>query len=92
MFKKHEIDQESVLGLFTSTYFKITKIFFLFCKKSLRKDEPVEHFFEVHTYPKVRKKVFNWSEVHLSEVTSYVIHILVCLRLKRSQRFSCLSF
>jgi hypothetical protein len=25
----------------------------------------------------VWKKVFNWSEVHLSEVTSYIIHILV---------------
>jgi hypothetical protein len=24
----------------------------------------------------VRKKVFNWSEVHLSEVTSYKIHTL----------------
>ena len=24
----------------------------------------------------MKKKVFNWSEVHLSEVTSYIIHIL----------------
>ena len=28
------------------------------------------------TGQKVRKKVFNWSEVHLSEVTSYKIHSL----------------
>ena len=27
-------------------------------------------------YPFVIKKVFNWSELHLSEVTSYKIHIL----------------
>jgi hypothetical protein len=27
-------------------------------------------------WKKRRKKVFNWSEVHLSEVTSYKIHIL----------------
>ena len=35
------------------------------------------------THPKVMtnmlKKVFNWSEVHLSEVTSYKIHILVSM-------------
>ena len=51
---------------------------------------PVEHFFEQQqthwgvgqqqTHPKVMtnmlKKVFNWSEVHLSEVTSYKIHTL----------------
>ena len=34
------------------------------------------------THPKVMtnmlQKVFNWSEVHLSEVTSYKIHTLVC--------------
>ena len=33
-----------------------------------------------YTHPKVMtnmlKKVFNWSEVHLSEVTSYKIHTL----------------
>ena len=29
-----------------------------------------------YRYPFVMKKVFNWSELHLSEVTSYKIHIL----------------
>ena len=28
-------------------------------------------------YPFVMKKVFNWSELHLSEVTSYKIHTLI---------------
>ena len=36
------------------------------------------------THPKVMtimlKKVFNWSEVHLSEVTSYKIHTLVDIK------------
>jgi hypothetical protein len=31
----------------------------------------------------VRKKLFNWSEVHLSEVTSYIIHILIDERICR---------
>ena len=37
-------------------------------------------FFITSTYrhPLVMKKVFNWSELHLSEVTSYKIHTLVC--------------
>ena len=46
-----------------------------FHKKSLRKDAPLADLEK-----KRRKKVFNWSEVHLSEVTSYKIHTLVlCL-------------
>ena len=28
-------------------------------------------------WKKTVEKVFNWSEVHLSEVTSYKVHILV---------------
>ena len=42
-----------------------------------------EHFFftkrvpaVLHRYPFVKKKVFNWSELHFSEVTYYKIHIL----------------
>ena len=49
---------------------------------------PVEHFICHHFWvgatgatanpPKSdNKKVFNWSEVHLSEVTSYKIHTLM---------------
>jgi hypothetical protein len=38
------------------------------------------HWVQQQTHPKVMtnmlKKVFNWSEVHLSEVTSYKIHTL----------------
>ena len=30
-----------------------------------------------YRYPFVMKNVFNWSELHLSEVTSYKIHTLV---------------
>ena len=45
---------------------------------------PVEHFFPHFGVPlfsatgtvKWGKKVFDWSEVHLSEVTSYKIHTL----------------
>ena len=33
------------------------------------------------------KKVFNWSEVHLSEVTSYKIHTLIATRLSNSPAF-----
>ena len=43
----------------------------------------VEHFFlqkkvavVLHRYLFVKKKVFNYSEVHFSEVTSYKIHTL----------------
>ena len=35
---------------------------------------PVEYFFH---HKRVMKKVFNWSDLHLSEVTSYKIHTLV---------------
>ena len=36
------------------------------------------HIGKMHyRYPFVMKKVFYWSEVHLSDVTSYKIHILV---------------
>ena len=36
------------------------------------------HFKKMHyRYPFVMTKVFIWSEVHLSEVTSYKIHTLV---------------
>ena len=50
---------------------------------------PVEHFF-----PFVMKKVFNWSELHLSEVTSYKIHTLsICenfiSRKNTSRKRSC---
>ena len=73
-----------------------------FCKKSLRKDEPLTSstlfFLSIFvisfgwvcccpqwvwccTHPKVMtnmlKKVFNWSEVHLFEVTFYNIHTLI---------------
>ena len=34
-------------------------------------------FIRSHRYPFVMKKVFNWSELHLSEVTSYKIHTLI---------------
>ena len=42
---------------------------------------PVEHFwltfFQISTdLEKNEPKVFNWSELHLSEVTSYKVHIL----------------
>ena len=43
---------------------------------------PVEHFFlrffldQKLIWKKTEEKVFNWSEVHLSEVTSYRIHTL----------------
>ena len=32
----------------------------------------------------MKKKVFNWSELHFSEVTSYEIHILVGLLVGKS--------
>ena len=65
-----------------------------FCKKSLRKDEPLTSWTlfwaylsslvggcnSKQTHQKVMtnmlKKVFNWSEVHLFEVTFYKIHTL----------------
>jgi hypothetical protein len=44
---------------------------------------PVEHFFHhkkvpvvLYRYLFVMKKVFNWSELHFSEVASYKIHTL----------------
>ena len=43
----------------------------------------VEHFFlhkkvpvQYYSYLFLKKKVFNYSELHFSEVTSYKIHIL----------------
>ena len=46
----------------------------------------VEHFFlhkkvpvQYYVYLFVKKKVFNYSELHISEVTSYKIHTLVVL-------------
>ena len=47
----------------------------------------VEHFFlhkKVHVvrYLLVKKKVFNYSELHFSEVTSYKIHTLAILKMK----------
>ena len=55
-----------------------------FCKKSLRKNAMVEHFFlhkkvpiVLYRYFFVKKKVFNYSELHFSEVTSYKIHSLI---------------
>ena len=49
-----------------------------FCKKSLRKNAMVEHFFLHKKVPIVlyRKKVFNYSELHFAEVTFYKIHTL----------------
>ena len=45
----------------------------------------VEHFFlhkkvpvVLYRYLFVKKKVFNWSGLHFSEVTSYKIHTLTC--------------
>ena len=35
-----------------------------------------EIFFVFFRYPFVMKKVSNWSELHLSEVTSYKVHFL----------------
>ena len=56
-----------------------------FCKKSLRKNETLTswtllaHFFSrsVLIWKKSESKVFNWSEFHFSEVTSYKIHTLI---------------
>jgi hypothetical protein len=48
-----------------------------FCKKYYR-------------YPFVMKKVFNWSELHLSEVTSYKIHILKVATFEFKFRFNLL--
>ena len=48
-----------------------------FCKKSLRKDAPLTSWTLHWSGKKRREKVFNWSEVHFSEVTSCKIHILV---------------
>ena len=58
----------SVVGVVKVDYFdfsckKFEKLKYGFCKKS--------------PGIKVKKKVFNWAEVHLSKVTSYKIHILV---------------
>ena len=55
-----------------------------FCKKSLRKNATLTTWTLSSFFPdqhwsgkKVRKKVFNWSELHFSEVTFYKIHILI---------------
>ena len=40
-----------------------------------------------YRYLFVMKKVFNWSELHLSEVTSYKIHILVTILNRRTDLF-----
>ena len=59
-----------------------------FCKKSPRKDAPLTSwtlfssvFFQISTdlEKKRGEKVFNWSEVHFSNVTFNKIHILVGL-------------
>ena len=53
-----------------------------FCKKSLLKDATLKSWTQKGTcstysrYLFAVKKVFNFSELHLSEVTSYKIHIL----------------
>ena len=47
----------------------------LICKKSLLKDESLTRYCKVPQSKE--KKAFNWPEFHLSEVTSYIIHILV---------------
>lgn len=70
-----------------------------FCKKALRKDATLKSWtlfwpqtctFMYHRYLFVVKKVFNFSELHLSEVTSCEIYILV----RQSLRFSrgCLFY
>ena len=38
---------------------------------------PVEHFFKTYLSSLLGEKVFNWSEVHLSEMTCYKIHTLI---------------
>ena len=57
-----------------------------FCKKSLRKDAPqTKEYFFPHfllisaDLEKSEDKSVHWSEVHLSEVTFYKIHILIGL-------------
>ena len=46
-----------------------------FYKKSLQKDATLTR--SALIWKKSEPKVFNWSELHLSTVTSYKIHILV---------------
>ena len=51
-----------------------------FVTKSFRKDEHLLHSADPpKSDDKYVEKVFNWSEVHLSEVTSYKIHTLEIL-------------
>ena len=59
-----------------------------FCKKSLRKDATLTSSTVVYRYPFVMKKVFSWSELHLSEVISYKIHTLV-VHIYITYRFRC---
>ena len=48
-----------------------------FVTKSFRKDEPLLHSANPpKSDDKYVEKVFNWSEVHLSEMTCYKIHTL----------------
>ena len=48
-----------------------------FCKKSLRKNATLTNWtlVVIYRYLFVKKKVFNMSELHFSEVTSYKIHV-----------------
>ena len=63
-----------------------------FCNKTFKKDEPlwpVKYFYNIFVLTELYSaitlksehkcvvKVFNWSEVHLSEMTCYKIHTLV---------------
>ena len=48
-----------------------------FYKKSHREDAPLTSWTLFPPHQKMGEKVFNWSEVHLSEVTSKKIHTLV---------------
>ena len=66
--------------------FLTTYLHYGFYKKSLRKDATLTNWTlfssqkgtcKYYRYPLVVKKVFNWSGLHLSEVTSYKIHTLI---------------
>ena len=53
-----------------------------FCSKSFRKDERLTSLLFYQANPpksedKYVEKVFNWSEVHLSEMTCYKIYTLI---------------
>ena len=92
IFQKNlqRLDPTNIFSLFPEQKVAFTMNFLLvifllmygFCSKSFRKEKRLTSLLFYQANPHISEdkyveKVFNWSEVHLSEMTCYKIHTLV---------------